>query len=40
LRIEMYQTALKRLKVPTGVCKETKDVVRLLGLNQICNCTL
>jgi len=40
LRIEMYRTALKRLKVPTGVCKETKDVVRLLGLYQICNCTL
>jgi len=40
LRIEMYRTALKRLKVPAGVCKETKDVVRLLDLNQRCNCTL
>jgi len=40
LRLEMYRTALKRLEVPTGVCKETREVVRLLGLNQICNCTL
>jgi len=40
LRVEMYRTALKRLKIPAAVCKETRDVVELLGLNQRCNCTL
>lgn len=40
LRLEMYRTALKRLKMPAAVCKETRDVVELLRLNQRCNCTL
>jgi len=40
LRMGMYQTVLKRLKVPAAVCKETRDVVGLLDLNQRCNCTL
>jgi len=39
LRLEMYRTALKRLKMPAAVCKETRDVVELLRLNQRCNCT-
>ncbi|WP_309491851.1 SPL family radical SAM protein [Candidatus Hecatella orcuttiae] len=40
-RMEMYRLMVERLEdVPVGLCKETVDVVKALGLPNKCNCVL
>ena len=41
LRLKMYRFMLEKLKIkPVSLCKETVDVVKILGLPQKCNCVL
>ena len=41
LRLKMYRLMLEKLKIkPVSLCKETVDVVKILGLPQKCNCVL
>jgi len=41
LRLKMYRFMLEKLKIkPVSLCKETVDIVKILGLPQKCNCVL
>ncbi len=41
LRLKMYKFMLEKLKIkPVSLCKETVDIVKILGLPQKCNCVL
>ena len=41
LRLKMYRFMLEKLKIKlVSLCKETVDVVKILGLPQKCNCVL